>query len=108
MRGQGFQLDEYPPSFVQHRFRLPIESRVWITAVWVTAVWTIAVWTIAVWITTGHLLAAVYYCCVLQDAFAMCIYSIFSNNVCLRQGAQAFNRIPQSKCVCLRAVGRTL
>ena len=67
--------DEYPPSFVQHRFRLPIESRVWITAVW----------TIAVWITAGQLLAAMCYCCVLQDAFAMCMYSMpFSNNMCLR------------------------
>ena len=75
--------DEYPPSFVQHRFRLPIESRVWITAVWTTAVWITAVWTIAVWIPTGQLLAAVCYCCVLQDAFAMCMYSMsFSNNMC--------------------------
>ena len=71
--------DEYPPSFVQHRFRLPIESRVWITAVWI-----IAVWITAVWITTGQLLAAVCYCCVLQDAFAMCMYSMsFSNNMCV-------------------------
>ena len=76
--------DEYPPSFVQHRFRLPIESRVWITAVWITAVWTTAVWAIAVWINTGQLLAVVCYCCVLQDAFAICMYSMsFSNNMCV-------------------------
>ena len=86
--------DEYPPSFVQHRFRLPIESRVWITAVWIIAVWITAVWTIAVWITTGQLLAAVCYCCVLQDAFAMCVYSMsFSNNMCVVAIMHAHSRL---------------
>ena len=97
--------DEYPPSFVQHRFRLPIESRVWITAVWITAVWITAVWitavwTIAVWITTGQMLAAVCYCCVLQDAFAMCMYSMsFSNNMCAC--VQCRHPVPLCLVICM-------
>ena len=74
VRGQGCQLMSIPQALCSIVFRLPIESRVWITAVW----------TIAIWITTGQLLAAVCYCCVLQDAFAMCMYSMsFSNNMCV-------------------------